>query len=142
MAYKSILVQVNNGAACRPRLRAAAELGARFDARIIGLYWRQGLRIPTTSEIRDGSGLLEAQTAEAQRLEMKAHTIFSETLAAYAGPRYEWRVDNGIADEVFRRQSAYVEMYFWKLESYRYRIKLIFSTVRREIRCNDSPAKL
>jgi nucleotide-binding universal stress UspA family protein len=68
------------------------------------------LRIPTTAEIRDGSGLLEAQTAEAQRLEMKAHAIFSETLASYAGPGYEWRVDDGIADEVFRRHSAYIDL--------------------------------
>jgi len=43
VTYKSILVQVNDGAACRPRLRAAAELGARFDARIIGLYVRRNI---------------------------------------------------------------------------------------------------
>ena len=110
MTYKSILVQVNDDAACRPRLRAATELGTRFDAHIIGLYVRRGLRIPTTSEIRDGSGLLEAQTAEVQRLERKAHAIFSETLALYPGPGYEWRVDDGIAAEVFRRHSAYIDL--------------------------------
>ena len=110
MAYKSILVQVNDDPACRPRLRAAIELGTRFDAHIIGLYVRQGLRIPTTAEIHDGSGLLEAQTAELQRLERKAHAIFSETMASYTGPGYEWRVDDGIADEVFRQHSAYIDL--------------------------------
>ncbi|MDH3465691.1 MAG: universal stress protein [Gammaproteobacteria bacterium] len=110
MTYKSILVQIDDDAACRPRLRAAAELGVRFGAHIIGLYVRQGLRIPTAAEIRDGSGLLEAQTAEAQHLERKAHAIFSEILASYAGPGYEWRTGDGIADEAFRRHSAYVDL--------------------------------
>jgi len=110
MAYKTILVQVDDSDACVPRLRTANQLAVRFNAHLIGLYVRRGLKIPTSSEVLDGTGLLEAQKAESKHLEDKAHSVFVDVMTSSTGPVIEWRAEDGIADEVFRLHGAYVDL--------------------------------
>lgn len=94
MAYRSILVHLDDGARVGVRLDIAQALAADYDAHLTGLYAVDEPSIPSYARAEAGRALsvaMEAQRAEATQAAKK---LFS-TAAKRAGGRSEWRAGQG-----------------------------------------------
>ncbi|MDH3673805.1 MAG: universal stress protein [Gammaproteobacteria bacterium] len=80
MEFKEIIVHVDDSNNCAARIAMASDLAVIHDARLIGVYYRHGLRFPTSREIENGTGLLEAQQNLSNELEAAAQSAFSSSV--------------------------------------------------------------
>lgn len=90
MEFKEIMIHVDDSDNCVARITMAAELAVVHEARLIGVYYRHGLRIPTSREIENGTGLLEAQQKLSNQLESAARSTFFSIIES-KGIANEWR---------------------------------------------------
>jgi nucleotide-binding universal stress UspA family protein len=99
MAYKTILVHLDDSKACAKRTQAALDLAARQDAHLVGLYIAVEFAAPAYLAAQLPSDLIERQAAEAKERADKVLATFDET-ARRAGVRAEPRSTRAYADEV------------------------------------------
>lgn len=90
MEFKELVIHVDDSNNCVARITMAAELAVIHDACLIGVYYRRGLRIPTSREIENGTGLLEAQQEQSNQLESAARSAFF-SVVGNKGIASEWR---------------------------------------------------
>ena len=94
MAYKDLLVHVDDSPQCAARLGVATALAGRFDAHLAGLAVDPGLAMPIMADAAVSTELLEALEADrAARLEV-AEKAFADAMEA-SGIAGEWRVEAG-----------------------------------------------
>jgi nucleotide-binding universal stress UspA family protein len=94
MAYRDILVQVDDGTACKARVDAAIELAGRFDAHLTGLYIMPEIILPAPIEGYLGADMY---TSIEQQEREKGEAVldrFRQTAEA-SDVEYETRMDRG-----------------------------------------------
>lgn len=109
MAFKDILVHVDNFAASAARLRSAIKLAETNDARLTGLYVLSMPYLPAYAGVQISAKILEAQADEAKRV---AETM-GETFAAATKSsdiQTDWRVVEGVAPTVLSEQARYFDL--------------------------------
>lgn len=109
MAFKDILVHVDNFAASPARLRAAIKLAETNDARLTGLYVLSKSNIPAYAEIQIGTEILEVMADKAEQV---AETM-GETFAAATNSsdiQTDWRVVEGDVPMVLLEQARYFDL--------------------------------
>lgn len=99
MAYKTILVHLDDGRRCAKRVQAALDLALRQDAHLIGLYVAPEFAAPAYLKAQMPEDLLERQEAEMKQATDKALAAFDEA-ARKAGVKAELRRARAYADEV------------------------------------------
>jgi nucleotide-binding universal stress UspA family protein len=91
MAYKNLLVVVDNGANAAERLRIGAALAERFEAHLAALYVA-----PLSNPASPDAG-------------MRARALFEETAGARI-PRAEWRTAHGFPTDVAAVHARYADL--------------------------------
>ncbi len=99
MAYKTILVHLDDSKACDKRVKAALDLAARQDAHLVGLYLALEFAAPAYLAAQMPSDLLEQQAARSREACDKALAAFDDA-ARKAGVHAEPRSARAYADEV------------------------------------------
>ncbi len=99
MSYKVILVHCDAGKTAASRISVAADLAARFDAHLVGLYVRPRFEAPIFS---DGSLAMDAlyrnYEAAVKTDETAAAALFKGAVEGKSQP-HEWHTADGYADE-------------------------------------------
>jgi len=109
MAYKDLLVHVDNGRANAGRVDAALRLAARSDAHLIGLYVMPEWHVPGFVEAQIGAEVMEAQEAAYRDYAAKAKAAFDEA-ASKAGVAAEWRSTQGDAAAALSLHGRYTDL--------------------------------
>lgn len=99
MAYKTILVHLDDSKACAKRTQAALDLAARQDAHLVGLYIAIEYSAPAYLAAQLPRDLIERQAEQAKEATDKALAAFDEA-ARRAGVHAEPRGARAYADEV------------------------------------------
>ena len=109
MAFKDILVHVDNFAASAARLRSAIKLAETNDARLTGLYVLSKPYLLAYAEVQISAKILEAQADEAERV---AETVSEGFAAATKSSdiQTDWRVVEGVAPTVLSEQARYFDL--------------------------------
>lgn len=94
MAFRDILVHVDNSKICEARLQAAIDLAREHDAHLTGVYIYRELLVPTYAEVQVGAALMEAQLEEAETQAKAAEDAFCAALEQ-SGVAFEWRSQRG-----------------------------------------------
>lgn len=90
MAFKDIVVHIDNSKACRERLNVAVQVAKSQDGVLTGLYILTHAEVPRFMEVHLGPELLEAQRRAAQDAAKEAKALFIDAVTA-AGLRAEWQ---------------------------------------------------
>jgi len=102
MAFKDILVHVDNAEASAKRIRVSAELAARHDAHLIGLHPIPKPFVPAMEDFTQlPAGYMEDQIACAAAAADSAKAGFVAA-AEKAGIQFEWRQQEGHPGAVVR----------------------------------------
>lgn len=105
MAFKHILVYVDNDAECAERLRYTAELAALFDARMVGLYARRLLTMPSYAAVHIPAPVLADYDEVSEGLAGEAQALFEQ--AARAGNvSGEWSPLTGYLPDAIARATC------------------------------------
>lgn len=107
MAYRDILVHVDNSKASPARLEAAIGLAKSLEARLTGLYVFSKPYLPAYTEIQINPDILEAQTEEIKKMAEKTGEAFA---AATKGMDAEWRTFEGLAAEALALHARYADL--------------------------------
>ncbi|SME88564.1 Nucleotide-binding universal stress protein, UspA family [Tistlia consotensis] len=99
MAYKTILVHLDDSKSCKKRVQAALDLAARQDAHVVGLYIAAEFAAPAYLMAQMPQDLLDRQEALRKEATDKALAAFDEA-ARKAGVHAEPRSARAYADEV------------------------------------------
>ncbi|MCW9035881.1 MAG: universal stress protein [Alphaproteobacteria bacterium] len=97
MAYKDLLVHMDNGRSIKSRLNIAVKLAADNDAHLTGLYVMTRPHVPQFIQAHIGEEVLEAQRSAIIAGSKKAEELFIRTCER-EGVKYEWR---SIEDDLF-----------------------------------------
>ena len=115
MAYKDILVHLDSSARCDVRLRIAAELAARADGHLTGLY---AMDLPPSSLFMGETSVFDIQMAAetVQRAQERAQSIvdtvrgrFEETLRKF-DIEGEWRHTERTSGEIVALHARYADI--------------------------------
>ncbi len=109
MAFKDILVHVDNFAASPARLRAAIKLAEINDAKLTGLYILSKSYLPAYAEVQIGAEILEAQADEAERVAEAMGETFADATKS-SNIQTDWRVVKGDAPTVLSEQARYFDL--------------------------------
>ncbi len=94
MAYKDILVQVDDGTACKARVDAAIELAGRFDAHLTGLYIMPEMILPAPIEGYIGADMYTSIEQQEREKGEAALDRFQQAAEA-SDVEYDTRMDRG-----------------------------------------------
>ncbi|MDA1091154.1 MAG: universal stress protein [Proteobacteria bacterium] len=98
MAYKDILVHVDNSESSPARLNASMRLAKAWDAKMTGLYVLSKPFLPAYAEAQISADIIEAQAKEMEKIAARAEESFSAATRSN-DLKAEWRVvENGTAD--------------------------------------------
>jgi nucleotide-binding universal stress UspA family protein len=110
MAFKDILVHVDEAGASRKRIRVAAQLAARHDAHLTGLHPMPEPFVPAIEDCAHlTAGYIEEQIAFAKYTADAAHACFREE-AEKAGIAFEWHQEQGYPGEIVRTHARYCDL--------------------------------
>lgn len=99
MAYKTILVHLDDSARCSRRVEAALDLALRQDAHLVGLYIEPEFAAPAYLKAQMPDDLIERQEAAMKEVTDKTLAAFEEA-ARKGGVKAELRRARGYAGEV------------------------------------------
>jgi nucleotide-binding universal stress UspA family protein len=112
MTYKDLLVVLDPGAQTRERVIVAADLAARSEAHLIGLYLSMVPESPQRVGLFDPS-LLDPLYRQAQQrnreLASEVRALF-EDIAGRRGVSTEWRIDSGYPADVAALHGRYADL--------------------------------
>lgn len=98
MAYKNILVHVDNSQASPARLNCAVSLAKEWDAKLTGLYVLSKPYLPAYAEPQISGDIIEAQAKELEKVAAQAQESFTAATQS-SDLKAAWRVvENGAAD--------------------------------------------
>lgn len=109
MAFKDILVQVDNKESNAARLNAAIKLAEASEARLTGLYVMMKPYLPAYAEAQISPEILEEQAEREKQAADAAGEAFAKT-AALNGLNAEWRVAEGSLADVFALHARYYDL--------------------------------
>ncbi len=106
MGFKTILVHVDTAPSVSHRLKLSADLAARFEAHVVGLYIRRPFQAPAFSDAGPAMGSLFRTYENATKADEAA------AMAAFGSPSpsKEWRVADGEAKEVVVAHARYADL--------------------------------
>ena len=109
MAFKDILVHVDNFANSPARLKAAIKLAESNDARLTGLYVLFKPYLPGYVEVQISAEILEKQAELVKQQAEKAEKKF-KAATGKNGLQSEWRVEEGDTAKIFSQQARYHDL--------------------------------
>ncbi len=110
MGYKTILVHVDTGPSASKRLKLSADLAARFEAHVVALYVRRPFQAPAFTDAGPAMDSLYRTYENATKAdEALAAAAFRDAIGA-ANPAGEWRVADGLAEEVVAAYARYADL--------------------------------
>jgi len=110
MGFKTILVHVDSGRGTPARLGLAADLAGRFGAHVIGLHIRQPLQAPAFTDAGPAMDSLYRTYETALKADVAMTTAAFREAIASKGLSSEWRVADGIVDEVVTAQARCADL--------------------------------
>ena len=110
MGLKTILVHADTGPSAPARLKLSAELAARFDAHVAGLYVRRPFQAPAFSDAGPAMDSLYRTYENAVKAdEALATAAFRDSIGS-TSLSSEWRVADGLAEEVVAAYARYADL--------------------------------
>jgi nucleotide-binding universal stress UspA family protein len=106
MGFRTILVHVDTGPSAPKRLKLSADLAARFEAHLVGLYVRRPFQAPAFTDAGPAmDSLYRTYESAVQADEAAAMATFGTT-----GPLKAWRVADGPAEQVVAAHARYADL--------------------------------
>src|SRR4029453_15806818 len=106
MGFKTILVHVDTGRGAPARLKLSADLAARFEAHLVGLYVRRPFQAPAFTDAGPAmDSLYRTYESAVQADEAAAMAAFGTT-----GPLKAWRVADGPAEQVVAAHAPHADL--------------------------------
>ena len=109
MSIKDILVHVDDGKPVEARLRAAANLAARYGAHLTGLYVAMPPTLPGYVAVEIPIEIIEIQAGRAKETQARAERQFHHALET-ARVEGDWRAEEGDPSECLTRQARYHDL--------------------------------
>lgn len=110
MGFKTILVHADTGPSAPARLKLAAELAARFDAHVAGLYVRRPFQAPAFTDAGPAMDSLYRTYENAAKADEALATAAFRDLIGGTRLSSEWRVADGLAEEVVVAYARYADL--------------------------------
>ena len=111
MAYKTILVHIDEGKRCPARIEVAIGLARRFDAKLIGLNALTPIDLP--GYVLAGGGgvsIVELQKKAAEEQAGRAKAVFEKAVSAAGLSTAEWRVSRQNAVAAVTLHGRYADL--------------------------------
>jgi nucleotide-binding universal stress UspA family protein len=110
MGFKTMLVHVDTGRSAPARLKLSADLAARFAAHVAGLYVRRPFQAPAFTDAGPAmDSLYRTYENAAKADEALATAAFRDSIGS-TGLSSEWRVADGLAEEVVAAYARYADL--------------------------------
>lgn len=109
MPLKNILLHVDDSKHCEARFNVAAQLAAAHEAKLSAVYVLAPPYIPTYMAAQLSAEVIEAQAKFAREAAERAEEDFNKWSKA-AGISAEWRVSEGLADDVVVTHGRYSDL--------------------------------
>jgi nucleotide-binding universal stress UspA family protein len=100
MGFKTMLVHVDTGRSAPARLKLSANLAARFEAHVTGLYVRRPFQAPAFSDAGPAMDSLFRTYENATKADEALATAAFRDFIGGTSLSSEWRVTDGLAEEV------------------------------------------
>jgi len=110
MGLKTILVHVDTGPSAPARLKLSAELAARFGAHVTGLYVRRPFQAPAFTDAGPAMDSLYRTYENATKADEALATASFRNLLGGTSLSSEWRVTDGLVEEVVAARARYVDL--------------------------------
>jgi nucleotide-binding universal stress UspA family protein len=110
MGFKTILVHVDTGRSASARLKASADLAARFAAHVTGLYIRRPFQAPAFTDAGPAMDSLYRTYENAAKADEALATAAFRDLIGGTSLSSEWRVIDGLAEEVVAAHARYADL--------------------------------
>jgi len=110
MAFKTMLVHVDTGRSAAARLKLSADLAARSAAHITGLYVRRPFQAPAFSDAGPAMDSLYRTYENAAKADEALATAAFRDLIGGTSLSSEWRVVDGLAEEVVAAHARYADL--------------------------------
>jgi nucleotide-binding universal stress UspA family protein len=110
MGFKTILVYVDTGRSAPARLKLSAELAARSAAHVTGLYVRRPFQAPAFSDAGPAMDSLYRTYENAAKADEALATAAFRDLIGGTSLSSEWRVVDGLAEEVVAAHARYADL--------------------------------
>jgi nucleotide-binding universal stress UspA family protein len=110
MGFKTILVYVDTGRSAPARLKLSAELAARFAAHVTGLYVRRPFQAPAFSDAGPAMDSLYRTYENTAKADEALATAAFRDLIGSTGLSSEWRVTDGLAEEIVAAHARYADL--------------------------------
>jgi nucleotide-binding universal stress UspA family protein len=115
MGFKTILVHADTGRSAPARWKLSAELAARFDAHVVGLYVRRPFQAPAFTDAGPAMDSLFRTYENAVKAdEALATAAFRDLIGSQIiggkGLSSEWRVADGLAEAVVAAYARYADL--------------------------------
>jgi len=109
MAYKNILVHVDESKNASATLQAACDIALKSDAHVTGVYVIPHVNTPIYVEASVPASILEGLEKAGQDAADKAEELFNKTMES-AGVKYEWYAPRGYVDEHINRLGRFADL--------------------------------
>jgi nucleotide-binding universal stress UspA family protein len=110
MGFKTMLVHVDTGRSAPARLKLSAELAARSAAHVTGLYVRRPFQAPAFSDAGPAMDSLYRTYENAAKADEALATAAFRDLIGSTSLSSEWRVTDGLAEEVVAAHARYADV--------------------------------
>ncbi len=110
MGFKTILVHVDTGRSAPARLKLSADLAARSAAHVTGLYVRRPFQAPAFTDAGPAMDSLYRTYENAAKAEEALGTAAFRDLIGGTSLSSEWRVTDGLAEEVVAAHARYADL--------------------------------
>jgi nucleotide-binding universal stress UspA family protein len=110
MGFKTILVHVDTGRSASARLKFSADLAARSAAHVTGLYVRRPFQAPAFSDAGPAMDSLYRTYENAAKADEALATAAFRDLIGGTSLSSEWRVIDGLAEEVVAAHARYADL--------------------------------
>jgi nucleotide-binding universal stress UspA family protein len=110
MGFKTMLVHVDTGRSAPTRLKLSAELAARSAAHVTGLYVRRPFQAPAFSDAGPAMDSLYRTYENAAKADEALATAAFRDLIGGTSLSSEWRVVDGLAEEVVAAHARYADL--------------------------------
>ena len=110
MGFKTILVHVDTGRSAPARLKLSADLAARSAAHVTGLYVRRPFQAPAFTDAGPAMDSLYRTYENAAKADEALGTAAFRDLIGSTSSSSEWRVADGLAEEVVAAHARYADL--------------------------------
>ena len=110
MGFKTILVHVDTGPSAAKRLKLSADLAARFDAHVVGLYVRRPFQAPAFTDAGPAMDSLYRTYENGVKADETLATAAFRDIIGAASLASEWRIAAGLAEEAVPAYARYADL--------------------------------